>query len=290
MGAGEEAGETERKHIVGGEPLDDLGVLHHAELREDRHRLQVYTQCPQHPVEDEVVCAGLGYKGEDHTGPNHVEDVYGVEVCLVGCFEREPHNVYGIERGCEREEIQQSVDVVLHHETAVQADGKEEGGELLGAEGEAGAVLPSLELVDEDGDAQEVDDLGHDEEVVMVLDHEPEEEQQRYSRGSSESGLLLGVTLLDPSYARKDRVLHGLQKLILTPHPSDCPLHWPSNCWERGGRGLCPAVASPRGQRGMDGTGWSLDGTTSDLAGSPAPVADSRNRTTMKGKRTGAYE
>ena len=61
---------------------------------------------------------------------------------------------------------------------AVEPNSKEESCDLLCAQRESSTILPCLELVDEDGDSQEVHHLRHDEQVVMVLDHEPEEEQQ----------------------------------------------------------------------------------------------------------------
>ena len=54
-------------------------------------------------------------------------------------------------------------------------------------------VLLGVELVNEHADAQEVHALGHDEEVVMVLNHQPQQEQQLRApeqAGSGRHGLL----------------------------------------------------------------------------------------------------
>jgi hypothetical protein len=47
VGAGHEAGEAEGEDVVRRELLHHLGVLHHAQLGEHRHRLQVHAQRPQ---------------------------------------------------------------------------------------------------------------------------------------------------------------------------------------------------------------------------------------------------
>ena len=57
---------------------------------------------------------GAGLRGG---GPYHNEEVDRVEVSLVRGFKGKPHNVDGIEGSSKGQQIQQRVDVVLHHET-----------------------------------------------------------------------------------------------------------------------------------------------------------------------------
>ena len=86
---------------------------------------------------------------------------------------------------------QQCVDVVLHHERAQQPDPQERGREDLRLQAQAAAVALADELVGEDGDAAEVHRLGEHEEVVVVLDDEPEDAEELWRvlrRGGREGG------------------------------------------------------------------------------------------------------
>ena len=88
------------------------------------------------------------------------------------------------------------MDVVLHHERAQQPDAQKRRREDLRLQAQAAAVALADELVGEDGDAAEVHRLGEHEEVVVVLDDEPEEaEELMVSEGGREKGGTGGVFL-----------------------------------------------------------------------------------------------
>ena len=73
---------------------------------------------------------------------------------------------------------QQRVDVVLHHERAQQPDPQKGRRQDLRLQAQPAAVALADELVGEDGDAGKVDGLGEHEEVVVVLDDEPEDAEE----------------------------------------------------------------------------------------------------------------
>lgn len=59
-------------------------------------------------------------QGARPEGANHIDHFDGVQISLVGFLQLKPDNVDGPQRRSKGEEIQQGVDIVLHHETARQ--------------------------------------------------------------------------------------------------------------------------------------------------------------------------
>lgn len=72
------------------------------------------------------------------------------------------------------------------------------------------------ELVDEHGDSDGVDGLGGDEEVVVVVNDNPEQNQRRHARDHGQEGLHLGRLSPYPCG-------HGVDRIPLRPHEGFFP-------------------------------------------------------------------
>lgn len=80
--------------------------------------------------------------------------------------------------------------------------GREEGGRIF-----TGAGLLLGELVDEDSEAERVGGLGGDEEVVVVVDDEPDEDERGHAGDDGQEGLHLGRLPPHPRHHRAERPL-----------------------------------------------------------------------------------
>ena len=103
--ARDEPRKPESKDVVGGELLDHLGALHHAQLRQHRQRLHEDAGRPEHAEGQRVVRRRVRHQRGEQAGGRHDKPGERVLFRLVGVLERAGELVDDPEGGREGEAV-----------------------------------------------------------------------------------------------------------------------------------------------------------------------------------------
>lgn len=97
---------TQRKQVVGGDCLCLSGTLNHKQLGQDCGRFEPEGKGPEH-LRDGVFCGAD--EGEEEGGQEEVFDLEGVNCGVAGGLEVVRHEVEGVGRGRDEEDLHEGV-------------------------------------------------------------------------------------------------------------------------------------------------------------------------------------